>query len=178
MRSHQGFELGDERVLAADCEIGLDPALDRGQAELFQTRYLALGKGLEREICECGSAPECERITKRHGRACGLAARELLPTRFEESLEAARVESLWRNMQHVPRRLGEQGLLTVSADKQTPQPGEIDVEDRADRLRRPVGPELLDQSFARDGLVRVQQQKAEERALPRTAESRVAAEPG
>ena len=73
-------------------------------------------------------------------------------------------------MQHVPRRLGEQELFTVPAGKQTPQLGEIDVEDRVDRLRRPVGPELLDQSLARDGLVRVQQQKAEERALARTTD--------
>lgn len=177
VRSHQGFKLGNKCVLATECEIRLDPALDRGQAELLEAPDLALGKALEREIRECGPPPECERSTKRHGRGCGVTARELLPTRFEESLEAVRVEPLRRNMQHVPRRLGEQGLLTVSGGEQTPQPCEIDVEDRVDRLRRPVGPELLDQSFARDGLVRVQQQKAEERALPRTADREWALSP-
>ena len=170
MRGNERLELGDDCVRASECEVRLDPALDRALSELLQTRYLGLGERLEREVSKCIATPECERITKRHGCACGLAARELLPTRFEESLKAARVERLWRNMQHVPRRLGEQGLLAVSGGEQTPQPGEIDVQDRVDRLRRPVGPELLDQSFARDGLVRVQQQNAEERALPRTAD--------
>ena len=80
VRGNEGFELGDERVLAAEGEVCFDPGLERGQSELLQTRDLALGEGLEGEVGECGSAPEREGIAKRHRTAVRLTARELPPT--------------------------------------------------------------------------------------------------
>ena len=79
MRGNEGLELGDERVLAAEGEVCFDPGLERGQSELLQTGDLGLGEGLEGEVCERGSPPECEGIAKRHRSAFRLTARELPP---------------------------------------------------------------------------------------------------
>ena len=88
MCGNEGFELGDERVLAPEGEVRFDPGLERGQSELLQTRDLALGEGLEGEVCKCRSAPEREGIPKRQRSAFRLTARELPPTLLQQSLEA------------------------------------------------------------------------------------------
>ena len=168
MRGNEGFELGDERVLASEGEIRVDPRLERCQPELLQAGDLGPGEGLEGEVCERRSPPECKGIAKRRRCLLWVAARELLPPEFEQRLEAACVQAFGRYAQHVARCLFEQQLFAGSAGKESPQPREIDAQDRVDRLWGRIPPELLDQSLARDGLVRVQEQKAEERALFRT----------
>jgi len=69
-------------------------------------------------------------------------------------------------------------MLAAVVCQDSPQPREIDAQDRVDRSRSRVAPELLDQSLARDGLVRVQEEKAEERALSRTTERECSPAPG
>jgi hypothetical protein len=64
----------------------------------------------------------------------------------------------------------QQELLAASAGKESPQPREIDAQDRIDSPWGSVSPKLLDESLARDGLVRMHEKKAEERALFRTTE--------
>jgi hypothetical protein len=59
----------------------------------------------------------------------------------------------------------KQELLATSVGQESPQPRQIDAQDRVDRLWSGVPPELLDESLARDGLVRVYQEEAEEGAL-------------
>jgi hypothetical protein len=61
-------------------------------------------------------------------------------------------------------------LLAGSVGKEPPQPREVDAQDRVDSLWGSIPPERLDESLARDGLVRVQEEEAEERALFRTAD--------
>ena len=170
VRGNEGLELGDERVLAAEGEVCFDPGLERRQSELLQTGDLALGEGLEGEVCKCRSAPECEGIPKRQRSALRLTARELPPTLLEQRLEAMCIEPFWRNTQHVARGLREQELFAGSVGEESPQPREIDVQDRVDCLWGSIPPELLDESLARDGLVRVHEEEAEERALLRTPE--------
>ena len=80
------------------------------------------------------------------------------------------IEPFRRDTQHVARCLREQELFAGSVGKESPQPREIDVQDRVDSLWGSIPPELLDESLARDRLVRVHEEEAEERALFRTAE--------
>lgn len=63
-----------------------------------------------------------------------------------------------------------QELVTGSACEESPQPREIDVQDRVDSPRRSIAPELLDESLARNGRVRMHEEKREERAQFRTTE--------
>jgi hypothetical protein len=170
MRGDEGLELGDERVLASEREVRLDPGLECCQPELFETGDLRLGEGLEGEVCECRSAPECEGIPKRRGSLLCLIACELPPAALQQSLEAECIQLFRPYAQQVARGLLEQELCSGSVGEESPQPREIDVEDRVDGLWDSIRPELLDESLARDGLVRVYEQEAEERALFRATE--------
>ena len=80
------------------------------------------------------------------------------------------VEPVWRNAQFVARSLREQELFAGFVGKESPQPREVDVQDRVDRLWGSIPPELLDESLARDRLIRMDEEEAEERALLRTPE--------
>jgi hypothetical protein len=170
VRGNEGFELGDERVLAAEGEVCFDPGLERRQSELFETGDLALGERLEREVCQWRPAPECEGFPKRCRRSLCLTTRELPPAELEQRLETMYVELVWRNLEHVARGLREQELFAGSIHKESPQPREIDAQGRVDRLWGSITPEVLDESLARDGLIRVHEEEAEERALLRAPE--------
>ena len=58
----QRFELADHVAVMAEREVGLDPLLERGQAELLETRALVPGERL-RDLGQRGPAPERKRVT-------------------------------------------------------------------------------------------------------------------
>jgi hypothetical protein len=178
MLGDEGLELGDERVVAPEREIRFDPGLERGQPEFLQPGDLGLGERLEGEVRKWSSPPQRQCLTKRRRRPLGLAARELPPAAVQESLEAADVERLWRNTQHVPRRVRDQNLFGGSIGKESPQPREIGVQDRVDCLGGSVPPEFLDQSLPPDRLVGVHEEQAEKRALFRATERECLPAPG
>ena len=167
----QGLELGDERVLAPEGEIRVDPCFERGQAKLLETGDLGLCERLEREVCEGPRpAPERKGIPKRRRGLLRLAARELAPAAFQLRLEAMDVELVRRNLDHIASGVREQELLAVTPHEEAPQPREVDAQGRVDRRRGGVSPQLFDEALARDGLVDVHEQQAEERALLRAPE--------
>jgi hypothetical protein len=160
MRSNEGLELGDERVLASEEEIRFDSRLERRQSELLQTRDLVLGEGLEGKVCEWRASPKCECLVKRGRSLLCITARELPPPSLQQSLEAACIQSLWPYAQHIAGGPPDQQLVAGSVGKKPPQPREIHVQDRVDRLRGSIPPELLYESLARDRLVRVYEKNA------------------
>src|SRR5262249_58847437 len=81
MQRREALELADERRIAAEREVGVDPQLERGEAELFEPRDLALRKGLVGEVGERRSPPELERLSECVG-----------PTLVDEALELLEVE--------------------------------------------------------------------------------------
>jgi len=50
MLADEPLELGHELGVAAEGEVGLDPLLERGQAQLVETRDLGLCERLERDV--------------------------------------------------------------------------------------------------------------------------------
>ena len=83
------LELADERGVAAQLELGVDPLLDRREPELVEPRSLDLEARLVAEVGERRAAPELERAAQRLG-ALGRRLREgLLP----QALEARRGRS-------------------------------------------------------------------------------------
>ena len=62
----QGLELADDVGVAPEREVGVDPLLQRGQAELLQAGALVAREGL-RELRERWAAPQCERLPKELG---------------------------------------------------------------------------------------------------------------
>ena len=63
-----------------------------------------------------------------------------------------------------------QRLLAALVGEDSPQPREIDAQDRVDSPWGGISPELLDESLPQDGLVRMREEKAEEGALLGTTE--------
>ena len=170
MCSNEFLEFGDERVLATKGEVRLDPGLERRQSELLEACDLGLGEGLEGEVGQGTTTPECERIPKRRRCPLCLTPCELPPTLLQQRLETVDVELVWWNPQRVARGVRDKELFAGLVGKESPQPREIDAQDRVDRLWGRIPPELLDQSLARDRLVRVQDEQAEERSLFRATE--------
>ncbi len=98
---HERFELGHERGMAAESKVGLDPQLERRQAELLQPGDLGLGEGLGLEICKRWAPPESERVPERAGCTSGVACREQTPAGLEQPLEALGVELIRRQPEQV-----------------------------------------------------------------------------
>ena len=96
MCSDKRLELGDQRVLAPECEVRLDPGLDCGQSQLLETRDLALCEGREGEVGKRSSPPECQGIPKRQRSPIRLTASQLAPTPLQQRLEALGVEASGR----------------------------------------------------------------------------------
>jgi hypothetical protein len=57
----ESLELGDQRVVTAKRQIGLDAVFERGEPELLEPPHLALSERLVGEVCERRPAPERER---------------------------------------------------------------------------------------------------------------------
>ena len=75
---------------ATECEVGIDPLLERLEAELLKPCDLDLGPRLEREFRERGAAPQRERLSQRRRRSQG----RLGPGFDEEILEPVHVDRL------------------------------------------------------------------------------------
>src|SRR5581483_3199149 len=58
------LQFGHELGMLPELEIGLDPALDRQRAKLFQASDRGLGERLVDEVGERRPAPERKRLTK------------------------------------------------------------------------------------------------------------------
>ena len=65
MLAHQPLELGDELGLTAECEVGVDARLERGQAEFLEAADLGLGERLVGEVGERRSAPQAESLAQK-----------------------------------------------------------------------------------------------------------------
>ena len=89
----QRLELADQVGVAAEREVGLDPFLDRRQAQVLEPSDLCLRERLERELGQRRAAPERERLVQRVGGALRRRRRER-PTAFgEQPLERRRSSS-------------------------------------------------------------------------------------
>ena len=75
VRADECLELSDELGVAAECEVGLDPQLERPQAELFESRDLDLRERLVDEVGERRPAPEGESLAQSCRRELGRGRR-------------------------------------------------------------------------------------------------------
>ena len=92
------LDLADQLGMAAEGEIGGEAILDRGETQLRQASDVRLGKALEREVVEWGTAPECERFVQHVGRLLVPSCRQCGPGGCYAGLERVEVK--------LPRRDG------------------------------------------------------------------------
>ena len=97
----------DELCVATEREVGVDPPLERRQAELFQAEDLRLRERFVREVGERRSAPEVESFAKQ---SCGQLGRGLSRL-LDQQLEAEHVELVRTDADHVARLLRDDHVV-------------------------------------------------------------------
>ena len=160
----QRLELAHELGMAAEREVGIDPSLQAGQAELLQAGDLGLREGLVAEVGEGLATPERQRLAQRVRRFVGPSLVELPPRLVEELLEQLAVALLGSDAKQVPGRLGQQTVIAAESLAQARNRHLQRV-----RAGRTAAPELFDQPLRGHRLVRVYEQVGEQRPLARTA---------
>jgi hypothetical protein len=163
VRRHERFQLADELRVAPELEIDLDPFEQHREAPLVQPLGLAGGEAFEAKVGERRSAPQLERVAQALGLAERLLARSGLG---DEALELERVELVGLHPHEVARRPGDD----PRRPEQLAQPRHVALHQLVRAGGRPIAPQLVDEAFARDRLVRMQKQHAEQGALLRSAE--------
>ena len=154
MSEDELLELRHEPGTGSELELGCDPLLDRLEVPLPERSGLGVAEALEREILERCAAPQCERGAQQLD-----ASRRRRRLRFcDEPFEPREIERLRVDAQHVARGIVPDSL---GADR-LPETRDRVLERRGCRPRCRFAPELVDQTIARDGLVRVQQQVREQ----------------
>ena len=146
----KSLQLTHEPRVAPAGKIGIDPPLERRQAQLLEPSHVGLGEGLVGQVGERGSAPERERVAQLLRRAERIVRARLR----HEPLEAGEVELGRLDVQNVPRcPRGE-----PSVPERLAQPGHVDLDALGGRRWRRLPPELVDQPLRGDDLVGVQQE--------------------
>src|SRR4051794_22177786 len=85
------LELGDHARVSAERQVGIEPQLERLDAELFQACDLAVQRVLECEIGKRRATPEPQRLVEDAPGIVRLASRERGAALLDGSLEAVKV---------------------------------------------------------------------------------------
>jgi len=163
VRRHERLQLGDELHVTPELEIDLDPVEQSREPQLVQPLGLAGCEALETKVGERRPAPELERLAQ----ALGLERRLLRrPSLGDEAVELERVELAVLHPCEVPRGAGDE----PRGPEELAQPRDVALHELVRASRRLIAPQLVDETLARDRLVCVQEQNAEQSALLRSAE--------
>ena len=134
---------------AAERKVGVDPLLERREAELVEVRG-GLARRLGREIGERRTAPERESLSQAVGGRGRLGAVGLL----DEAPERVEIELARRDPEEVPGRARDEPVAELAT-----QPDQVVLERRLRRRRRIVAPDAVDEPVDRDDAVRLEQQQ-------------------
>ena len=92
MLGDERLELRDQRPLAPERELGLDPLLPRDQAQLLEPLDVDARERLELEVRERPAAPQALAVPQHPGRAFRVPLLERSPPLGQQPLEAVQVE--------------------------------------------------------------------------------------
>ena len=166
MLGDQGLELGDERGMATERQIGLDAVLERHQPLLLEPGDLVLREGLVSEVGQRRPAPQVQRLGQGLRGAGRLAAVERRSPLGRHALEPVGVHLIGVGLEHIAPAAADEHALA----ERLAQPRDVDLH----RLRRGVGrllaPELVGDPVDRDDLAPMKQQDRQDRPLPGSAE--------
>ena len=156
VRGDQRLELGQDVLMAAEREVGLDPILERRQPQVLEPPDLVLRERLVREVGERRSAPEPERLAEAVGGRGGLFVARLL----DERLEAGRVERVVLELKRVAGCMCRERAVAEGPA----QACDVALDVLRGSLRRALAPELVDERVNRDDVASTEQQKCQKRA--------------
>ncbi len=171
MLRYECLQVGDQIGMPTERELGLDAFLQRDQAKLLEPLDVHPGERLEFQIGQRPAAPQALRLAQRPRRAIRVALGPSSSPVPQQPLEALEVELSGLDLQHVPRRAGEQHRALAAASAQClAQARHVDFDGVARGRGRLVGPQFLDKTIARHHPTGVQQQDRQPRALLGPAE--------
>jgi hypothetical protein len=99
MLGGQHLELGNQRRVAPELEVGVDPQLERLETQLLESRDLAGGERVEREVRQRRTSPQGQRLAQ-DLRGVGVGALCMsAPPILEQLLEDAQIDLLWIDAQ-------------------------------------------------------------------------------
>ena len=159
----QRLELPDDRGVAAEREVDVEPLLQRLEPQLGEPVGLA-GAGPSSGASASGG-PRNSASAARRSRAAASSspAARARRARLDERLEAREVEVAGLERDRVPRRVRDD---RVAGPERAPQPGHVDLERLGGGRRRLVAPQHVDEARRRDRLLAMgEQQRREQRAL-------------
>ena len=166
------LELGNERQVAAERELGVDPLLDRGQPQLLEPLHLD-----PREAARTRDRRAAVRATAPPRRAASSAAAAGSPGRERLAPAATSCSNRSRSSSPGSTRAGSRGARATSRGSSAArraqhlaQPRDVVAQRVVGRVDALLGEELADQPLARDDTVRAQQQQRQQRALLRPAD--------
>ena len=151
---HERFQLGDDLRVAAEGKLAISQIHQRAQPLLLQLRDLVARERLEEHIGEGGPAPERERLAVGTPSPLELVARRKPPPLRHELAETRRIDGVLVDSQKIAGRARLDRLGTKLAAELR----DVGLNELRRRRRRSFAPQLVDQAFARDDLVRMEQQ--------------------
>ena len=152
----------------AECELGIDPLLDRCQPKLLEALHLESSERLELEIGERPPFPQAVGRAQRLHRQGGITRGEQLPRLRHEALEALEVELTTLDAQQVSgRACNETRLVAGRHAEHLPQPRDLVAQGVVGRVLRQLGEELADQTLARDDTIGAQEEQRQQCPLLR-----------
>ena len=119
MLGGERLELRDERELAAERELGVDPLLDRRQTQLLEALHLDARERLELEVGERPSLPQALGGAQRLRRGGRIAGCERLAPRRDEPFEVLEVELARLDPEQVAGSAGNEPRLAAVAGAST-----------------------------------------------------------
>ena len=151
------LELGHQRAVTAELEVGLDPILERGEPELVQPRDLGLRERLVADVLVRRPAPQLERLAEGRRRRLG----RLRAPASREALEPLEVELAGLQAQAIAGPFGHDPVRSQPPAQRV----HLDLERVRRARRRALAPQRVDQPVARGDLAARDQQAGQERDL-------------
>jgi hypothetical protein len=164
MLCNQPLELADRLAVAPAFEVRLNPILERGEPELFDSRCFGLREVGIGKVAQGGAAAESKRRLELLRRLVGIASVEGAAALIGEPLEAVEIELVRIDLEDVTGRLRLQHpaeVLTIGALEPFAKLRNVDLQGLSGRVGCLLSPEQIDQPVAGDDLVRMQQQDRE-----------------
>ena len=111
MLGDERLQLRDEREVAGERELGVDPDFERCETQLVESVGLQACELLELQIGERRPSPELLRSTERARGGRGIAGRERLAAFGRKLLEALQVQLAGLDPKEIPGRTGDEAGL-------------------------------------------------------------------
>jgi hypothetical protein len=173
MLGDQRPELAHHLGVAAEGEVGLDPGLDGGLAQVLQSHAVSPSPPLSGQVGQGRAAPQAECRAQRRRRLRVLPGLQQPASRRRQELEPVGVHLVGLHIELVAGRPGDQRTCRHRPGRsrqRLAQVRHVPPQRGPGRLRRVALPQRVDDPGDRDDLTGAQQEQRQDGALSRPTE--------